>query len=168
MKASIIVVVVAVALGWGVVGARSGMRRSVGSGSPVNVAQTPIQKQNRALSTTTEASTSAVALPIRLKAEKSWANLFASASPFSAHPSGTIELFPPKSPSANAGTESASVPGKDSRLAPRVYKTEPYACIVVVPGPLDEGMSISPSADNFSMPMSKPALRFVPFKTSGK
>lgn len=49
--------------------------------------------------------------------------------------------------------------------APGVYKTEPFACIVIVPdGHLDEHMLTRPAGPVPNMPMLKPELRFVPVK----
>lgn len=49
--------------------------------------------------------------------------------------------------------------------APGVYKTEPFACIVIVPdGHLDEQMLIPAAGPVSNMPVLKPELRFVPLK----
>jgi hypothetical protein len=50
-------------------------------------------------------------------------------------------------------------------LEPGVYKTEPFACIVVVPGPqLDDPMIIQPPAGEFRMRTIVPDLRFIPLE----
>ena len=50
-------------------------------------------------------------------------------------------------------------------LAPGVYKTEPYACIVIVPGEHpDDRMAIHPPDQGSNMPMLKPDLNFVPVR----
>ena len=57
-----------------------------------------------------------------------------------------------------------SLPAAKS-LAPGVYKTEPFACIVVVPGPHpDERMVVNPGKAETKMPMIEPPLKFVPLK----
>jgi len=48
-------------------------------------------------------------------------------------------------------------------LAPGVYKTEPYTCIVIVPGEHPDDQSIMHPPETVpNMPMLKPDLRFVP------
>lgn len=48
-------------------------------------------------------------------------------------------------------------------LAPGVYKTEPYTCIVIVPGEHpDDRMAIHPPDPAPNMPVLKPDLRFIP------
>jgi hypothetical protein len=51
-------------------------------------------------------------------------------------------------------------------LAPGIYKTEPYACIVIVPGPHPDDRSLiqPPSTPSDPMPVIKPDLRFVPVR----
>jgi hypothetical protein len=47
--------------------------------------------------------------------------------------------------------------------APGVYKTEPYACIVIVPGEHpDDKCVIHPPEPVPNMPVVKPELRFIP------
>jgi len=47
--------------------------------------------------------------------------------------------------------------------APGVYKTEPFACIVAVPGPTpDDRMVMLPANPDQKMPILRPSLRFVP------
>jgi hypothetical protein len=54
-------------------------------------------------------------------------------------------------------------------LEPGVYKTEPFACIVVVPEPqLDDALVIQPPAGRFSMRIVAPDLRFVPVNPARK
>jgi hypothetical protein len=49
---------------------------------------------------------------------------------------------------------------------PGVYKTIPYTCVVIVPGPHpDERMpAVSPPAVEPNMPVVKPDLQFIPLK----
>lgn len=48
-------------------------------------------------------------------------------------------------------------------LAPGIYKTEPFTCIVVVPGSnSDDQMVIGPANPDQNMPIIPPHLRFVP------
>jgi len=50
-------------------------------------------------------------------------------------------------------------------LQPGAYQTEPYACIVLVPGAHpDERMVIAPPKMETKMPMIEPHLKFVPLK----
>jgi len=79
---------------------------------------------------------------------------------------GTLELVStvPGNTAGNASRRPASSP-----LAPGVYKTEPFACIVVVPGSqLDDAMIIPPPAGEFSMRTIVPDLRFIPINPTGK
>ena len=44
-----------------------------------------------------------------------------------------------------------------------VYRTEPYSCIVVVPGPHpDDRCIVNPGGGDYSMPIIEPDLRFIP------
>jgi hypothetical protein len=62
-------------------------------------------------------------------------------------------------------TNAVVVPSAPFTLGPGVYKTEPYSCIVVVPGPhLDDRFVVRPGTTNFPMPVVKPGLRFIPWK----
>ena len=46
-----------------------------------------------------------------------------------------------------------------------VYKTEPYSCIVVVPGAHpDDRCIINPGGGDYSMPIVKPDLQFIPYR----
>ena len=50
-----------------------------------------------------------------------------------------------------------------SAPAPGVYRTEPYTCIVIVPGGhADDKSVIHPAEPGPNMPVLKPDLRFVP------
>lgn len=50
-------------------------------------------------------------------------------------------------------------------LAPGIYKTEPYTCIVIVPGEHpDDKMAIHLPDQGSRMPVLKPDLRFVPVR----
>jgi hypothetical protein len=64
----------------------------------------------------------------------------------------------------NFGTNLSLMPGARRFPAPGVYKTEPYACIVVVPGRhADEAMMIDPGKTHSGMPIIEPKLKFVPW-----
>ncbi len=61
------------------------------------------------------------------------------------------------------------VPSPPRMLPPGVYKTEPYSCIVVVPGPHPDDRSIiDPGSGNSSMPIITPGLRFIPYHPAGR
>jgi hypothetical protein len=54
-------------------------------------------------------------------------------------------------------------------IAPGIYKTAPYTCIVVVPGPCpDDSAIVSPHGKKYSMPIIKPELRFIPLGPAKK
>ena len=54
-------------------------------------------------------------------------------------------------------------PDSPARPAPGVYRTAPYSCIVVVPGPhLDDRFVTTPREGQSSMPIIRPELRFIP------
>ena len=56
------------------------------------------------------------------------------------------------------------VPSAPPALPPGVYRTAPYSCIVVVPGPqLDNKCIINPGGGNSPMPIIKPELHFIPW-----
>ena len=58
----------------------------------------------------------------------------------------------------------SAVPSAPPAIPPGVYKTVPYSCIVVVPGPqLDDKCIINPGGGNSSMPIVKPDLQFIPW-----
>lgn len=49
---------------------------------------------------------------------------------------------------------------------PGVYRTEPYACIVVVPDKCPDDRSVVPPSERGSaMPVIKPELRFTPLRS---
>ena len=50
------------------------------------------------------------------------------------------------------------------QLKPGVYKTSPYTCLVLVPGPLpDDGSVLEPGTNSVErMPVIKPGLKFIP------
>ena len=51
-----------------------------------------------------------------------------------------------------------------SPVAPGVYRTFPYTCIVVVPGPHpDDACIVKPGNVDPSMPIVKPDLQFIPW-----
>ena len=54
--------------------------------------------------------------------------------------------------------------GPHQSLAPGVYKTEPYACLVVVPGRIDERCVIANGDTHPGMPVIQPELRMVPWQ----
>lgn len=48
--------------------------------------------------------------------------------------------------------------------APGVYKTAPYSCLVVVPGPmLDDKCMVDTGGGHSSMPTIRPELQFLPW-----
>jgi hypothetical protein len=52
-------------------------------------------------------------------------------------------------------------------ILPGVYKTAPYNCIVVVPGPqLDDKCVVNPGGGNSRMPIIKLDLQFIPWGSS--
>jgi len=57
-----------------------------------------------------------------------------------------------------------AVPSAPSATPPGVYRTFPYSCIVVVPGPqLDDKCIVNPGGGNDPMPVIKPDLQFIPW-----
>ncbi len=49
-------------------------------------------------------------------------------------------------------------------LSPGLYKTEPYSCLVLVPGrPIDEKSIVKPSLPSPPMPRVSPGLEFIPW-----
>ena len=55
-------------------------------------------------------------------------------------------------------------PSAPAALPPGVYRTVPYSCIVVVPGPHpDDRCIVRPGGGDSSMPVVKPELRFIPW-----
>ena len=79
-----------------------------------------------------------------------------------------ISAFAPgwKPPSQNqhfAPSARVHPPTPSTSPAPGVYKTAPYTCIVVVPGPRPDDVCITrPRGGDSSMPIIKPDLRFIP------
>jgi len=61
------------------------------------------------------------------------------------------------------------VPPVQSTIPAGVYRTVPYSCIVVVPGPHpDDRCVVRPGGGDFSMPIIKPDLRFIPLSLPAK
>ena len=59
-----------------------------------------------------------------------------------------------------ARRQSPALPGQ---LPAGVYKTLPYTCIVVVPGPHpDDRAVVSPRSGDYPMPIIRPDLQFIP------
>jgi hypothetical protein len=53
-------------------------------------------------------------------------------------------------------------PASSDQLPTRVYRTLPYTCIVVVPGPCaDDRAIVSPSSGDYRMPIIRPDLQFI-------
>jgi hypothetical protein len=66
------------------------------------------------------------------------------------------QILPPP-----AGPISPSAP---ATVPPGVYRTVPYSCIVVVPGPHpDDRCIVRPPDVDSSMPITKPELQFIPW-----
>lgn len=62
-----------------------------------------------------------------------------------------------------------SLPSLPRNIPAGVYKTVPYSCIVVVPGPYpDDRCVVRPGGGDFSMPIIKPDLRFIPLRPAKK
>ena len=60
-------------------------------------------------------------------------------------------------------------PAAPGQLPPGVYKTLPYTCIVVVPGPhLDEWFFVTPPGGECPMPIIRPDVQFIPFGQARK
>jgi hypothetical protein len=71
-------------------------------------------------------------------------------------PEFKVQILPPP-----ARPVSSSAP---PTVSPGVYKTVPYSCIVVVPGPQpDDRCIVRPGGGDSSMPVVKPELRFIPW-----
>lgn len=67
-----------------------------------------------------------------------------------------IQAFPP-----SARRHSPSAP---PTIPAGVYRTVPYSCNVVVPGPNpDDRCIVTPAGGDSSMPIVKPELRFIPW-----
>jgi hypothetical protein len=55
-------------------------------------------------------------------------------------------------------------PATPGQLPAGVYKTLPYTCIVVVPGPYpDDRAIVSPSSKDYRMPIIRPDVQFIPW-----
>jgi hypothetical protein len=60
-------------------------------------------------------------------------------------------------------------PASPGQLLAGVYKTLPYTCIVVVPGPHPDDQAIfSPSSRDYRMPIVRPDLQFIPLSTTNR
>ena len=60
-------------------------------------------------------------------------------------------------------SNSIALPSAPTNIPPGVYKTAPYSCIVVVPGPHpDDKCIVNPGPWDSSMPIVKPDLQFIP------
>jgi hypothetical protein len=60
-------------------------------------------------------------------------------------------------------------PAFPDQLPAGVYKTAPYTCIVVVPGPHPDDRSIvSPSSGEYRMPIIRPNVQFIPLHPAKK
>ena len=75
---------------------------------------------------------------------------------------------PPRKPQLKHQTFPPTVrlhsPAAPPIIPPGVYKTAPYSCIVVVPGPqLDDKCIVNPGGGNSRMPIIKPDLHFIPW-----
>ena len=56
-------------------------------------------------------------------------------------------------------------PASPGQLPAGVYKTAPYSCIVVVPGPHpDDRTIVNPRGGDSAMPIIKPDLQFIPLR----
>jgi hypothetical protein len=81
-------------------------------------------------------------------------NLLFLASAPARQPEPAIQTSPP----------SAHPPSAPSTIPAGVYKTLPYSCIVVVPGPHpDDRCMFGQGKGETSMPIIKPDLRFIPW-----
>jgi hypothetical protein len=94
------------------------------------------------------------------------------------HPAFRIQPLPPGarlSPSAAPPTGVTNlywilrsnpvvVSSAPSAIRPGVYRTFPYSCVVVVPGPHpDDRCVVNPGGGNDPMPIIKPDLQFIPW-----
>ena len=99
-----------------------------------------------------------------------WPGMTSSNAPvvFYAGSNAPILVFPPgQKPRAHAQlfAPSARHYGRapSANPPPGVYKTAPYTCIVVVPGPhRDDQCVVNPGESDSSMPIVKPDLQFIP------
>ena len=51
--------------------------------------------------------------------------------------------------------------------APGIYKTAPYTCIVIVPGPHPDDQAVKPVGPAPPMPTIEPKLEFIPWSSAG-
>ena len=79
-------------------------------------------------------------------------------SPLTMPPTGVTNLY------WNLRSNNIIMPSAPSTIPPGVYRTFPYSCIVVVPGPHpDDRCIVNPGGGNDPMPIIKPDLQFVPW-----
>ena len=85
---------------------------------------------------------------------------------------GKVQMLPPiPSPGIEASYQTAQRPEAVKnhlpvRPEPGVYRTTPFACIVIVPGnDLDASMAIRPPETACPMPLLKPELNFIPLQS---
>jgi hypothetical protein len=101
-----------------------------------------------------------------LAVETSAAALAGKPKPSHAKFPGTLEMVStqPGNTARNASQRPASL-----QLEPGVYKTEPFECLVVVPGPqADDAMIAQPPAGEIQMWSIAPDLRFIPINPKRK
>ena len=56
-------------------------------------------------------------------------------------------------------------PVAQPKVQPGLYKTEPYSCVVLVPGPqMDDRSIVNPGGGHSPMPTITPGLRFIPYR----
>jgi len=78
-------------------------------------------------------------------------------SPPAVPPTGVTNLY------WNLRSNHIARPSAPSAIPPGVYRTFPYSCIVVVPGPHPDDLYIvNPGGGNDPMPIIKPELQFIP------
>jgi len=79
-------------------------------------------------------------------------------SPPAVPPTGVTNLY------WNLRSNHVVMPSAPPATPPGVYKTLPYSCIVVVPGPHpDDRCIVNPGGANDPMPIIKPDLQFIPW-----
>ncbi len=87
--------------------------------------------------------------------------LVAMPSPPAAQPQPKVPTF-----DQTPHRQEATRPGQ---LPAGVYRTLPYTCIVVVPGPCpDESAVLNPGSGNYRMPVVRPDLQFIPLSPTNK
>ena len=108
---------------------------------------------------------------IILKAANSWSN-----APVVVFP-GTNSQFLTVPPAWKPPRQGQNVvprahlrpPAAAAGPAPGVYKTTPYSCIVMVPGPHpDDRAIVSPGGGQYTMPVITPELQFIPLRQAKK